>query len=142
MARVKRGVTRTKRRKNILKKAKGFSRGRKNITREAKQAVKKAGQRAYDHRKLKKRTTRSLWQVKISAASKSHGISYSKLMGALTKAEIEIDRKVLATIAEKHPKLFAEVVKAANVPAEDVKEVKIAKKAEKPAKEVKKDAKK
>lgn len=112
MARVKRGSARTGRRKAILKQAKGFSQGRKNITRQAKTAVKKAGQRAYDHRKLKKRTRRALWQIKIAAAAKLNGTSYSKLMGDLGKANIELDRKVLAQMAEHHPELFAKVVDA------------------------------
>lgn len=113
MARVKRGSERTAKRKKILKQAKGFSAGRKNITRQAKTAVKKAGQRAYDHRKLKKRTRRGLWQIKISAAAKENGMSYSALMGALTKKNVVLDRKVLATIAQHHPKVFAAIVKEA-----------------------------
>jgi large subunit ribosomal protein L20 len=110
MARVKRGVTRTKRRKAILKQAKGFSQGRKNLTREAKTAVKKAGQRAFDHRKQKKRTRRAGWQIKISAAAKLNGTSYSKFIGALKKNAIEIDRKILGLIAEEHPELFVKIV--------------------------------
>lgn len=113
MARVKRGSVRTRKRGAVLKKAKGFSAGRKNITRQAKTAVKKAGQRAYDHRKLKKRTRRSLWQIKISAGAKLNGTSYSKLMGNLAKKNIGLDRKVLADLAENHPEAFAKIVEAA-----------------------------
>lgn len=113
MARVKRGSVRTQKRKNFLKKAKGFQAGRKNITRLAKTAVKKAGQRAYDHRKLKKRQMRGLWQMKIGAAAKLLGTSYSKLMGGLQKANVELDRKVLADLAENNPKVFEAIVNEA-----------------------------
>lgn len=112
MARVKRGSVRTKKRNSILKQAKGFSAGRKNITRLAKTAVKKAGQRAYDHRKLKKRQRRGLWQIKINAAARQNGTTYSKFMGGLKKNNIEIDRKILADVAEYHPQLFTKIVDA------------------------------
>lgn len=112
MARVKRGIIHNKKRKGILKRAKGFSAGRKNILRQATQATKKAGQRAYDHRKLKKRQMRGLWQIKISAGVQAHGINYSGFMGALKKKNIELDRKVLAGLAEHHPEAFAKVVEA------------------------------
>lgn len=110
MARVKRGTIHTKKRRGILKQAKGFSAGRKNILRQATQATKKAGQRAYDHRKLKKRQMRALWQMKINAGARQHGMSYSALMGGLKKKNVELDRKVLAQMAEHHPELFAKVV--------------------------------
>lgn len=111
MARVKRGVMHTKKRTNILKRATGFSQGRKNLMKQATQAVKKAGQRAYDHRKLKKRTHRALWQIKIGAAAKLNGTSYSKLMGALIKKGSFLDRKVLSQIAQHHPEVFTKIVK-------------------------------
>jgi large subunit ribosomal protein L20 len=111
MARVKRGVMHTKKRNNILKAAKGFSRGRNNLIRQATQAVKKAGQRAFDHRKLKKRQFRAVWQIKIGAAAKLNGTNYSKLIGAMKKANVTVDRKVLSQIAEHHPEVFAGVVK-------------------------------
>lgn len=110
MARVKRGSQRTQKRRKVLKKAKGFSQGRKNVYRQAKQATKKAGQRAYDHRKLKKRQFRRLWQIKIGAAAKLNGMSYSSFMGALKKKEIGLNRKMLADIAEHNPELFAKIV--------------------------------
>ncbi len=110
MARVKRGSTRTAKRKSILQKAKGFSAGRKNITRQAKTAVKKAGQRAYDHRKLKKRQMRGLWQIKINAAVRLHDMSYSAFMGGLKKKNIEVDRKILAQLAEHNPEVFTTIV--------------------------------
>jgi large subunit ribosomal protein L20 len=113
MARVKRGTMHTKKRRGVLKRAKGFSAGRKNILRQASQATKKAGQRAYDHRKLKKRQMRALWQVKINAGARQHGMSYSVFMGSLKKKNIEIDRKVLAQMAEHYPDLFAKVVETA-----------------------------
>lgn len=112
MARVKRGIQHTKKRKGILKRAKGFSAGRKNLIKEASQAVKKAGQRAYDHRKLKKRDMRGLWQIKISAAAKSHGTSYSAFMGQLKKNNITLDRKVLAVIAEHYPQVFKKILES------------------------------
>lgn len=112
MARVKRGVLRTKKRRKLRKQAKGFSAGRKNITRQAKQAVKKAGQRAYDHRKLKKRQRRALWNIKINAGARQHDMSYSQLMGALKKANVEVDRKILAQMAEHYPAVFAKVVES------------------------------
>lgn len=112
MARVKRGSTRTAKRKKVLKQAKGYSAGRKNITRLAKSAVKKAGQKAYDHRKLKKRQRRGLWNIKINAAVRQHDMSYSQFIDALKKKKIEIDRKVLADCAENHPKIFAAIVAA------------------------------
>lgn len=125
MARVKRGVLRSSRRKAVLKKAKGFRGGRKNILRQANSAVKKAGQRAFDHRKQKKRTRRATWQVKISAAAKLNGTSYSKLMGGLLKNDILIDRKILATIAEHYPALFTKIASMAaplvNEPKVEVK---------------------
>lgn len=103
----------TKKRRGVLKRAKGFSAGRKNILRQATQATKKAGQRAYDHRKLKKRQMRALWQVKINAGARQHGMSYSQFMGALKKKNIDLDRKVLAQLAEHQPEVFAKVVESA-----------------------------
>ncbi|MBI2410775.1 MAG: 50S ribosomal protein L20 [Candidatus Kerfeldbacteria bacterium] len=110
MARVKRGSSHTKHRSGILKQAKGYYAGRKNLIRQAKNAVRKSGQRAYDHRKQKKRTRRALWQVKINAAARAAGINYSTFMNALTKKNILVDRKILATLAEHHPALFDKIV--------------------------------
>ncbi len=112
MARVKGGVKRTQRRKRVLKQTKGFSAGRKNLLRQAKTAAKKAGQRAYDHRKLKKRQARALWNIKISAGTKQHGMSYSRFIGALKKKNIEVDRKMLADLAEHNPKIFTKIIEA------------------------------
>lgn len=110
MPRVKRGIQHNKRRKSILKRVKGFAYGRKNLIKLAKTADMKAGAHAYRDRKNKKRTRRGLWQVKINAAVRALGTSYSVFMGGLKKKNISLDRKVLASIAEKHPKVFEKIV--------------------------------
>ena len=99
MARVKRGVTATRRHKKTLKAAKGYYGARRKVYRVAKQAVTKAGQYAYRDRKQKKRQFRALWIVRINAAARINGLSYSRFMNGLSRAEIEIDRKVLADLA-------------------------------------------
>jgi len=99
MARVKRGVQAHARHKKILKLAKGYYGARSRVYRVAKQAVIKAGQYAYRDRRVKKRTFRSLWIVRINAAAAECGITYSRLINGLSKAEIVIDRKVLADLA-------------------------------------------
>ena len=109
--RVKRGVAHLKRRKNLLRKTKGFKWRRKSSIRLARQAATRAGQHAYKGRKLKKRDMRGLWQIRISAAVRPHGLSYSKFMGNLKKAKIELDRKVLAQMAVEEPKAFEAIVK-------------------------------
>lgn len=111
MARVKRGTTRARKRNSLFKQTKGYYQGRKNLVRHARTAIRKAGQRAYDHRKLKKRTARNLWSIKISAAAKMHGTSYSKLIGTLKKKNIALDRKVLAQLAEHYPAVFEKLLK-------------------------------
>ena len=112
MPRIKRGTHRIKRRKNILARTKGMMWGRKSKITLAKTAATKAGQNAYVGRKLKKRDNRGLMQVRINAAAREHGISYSKLMGDLKKRKIGLDRKVLSEIAAKHPKVFEKIVKS------------------------------
>lgn len=99
MPRVKRGVTARARHKKVLKLAKGFRGRRKNVYRVAKEAVMKAGQYAYIGRRQKKRQFRSLWIVRINAAVRELGISYSLFMSSLKRSGIEIDRKVLADMA-------------------------------------------
>ena len=99
MPRVKRGVTAHARHKKVLKKAKGYQGARSRVYRVAKQAVTKAGQYAYRDRRQKKRQFRSLWIVRINAAARMCDISYSRLMNGLSKAGIEVDRKVLAELA-------------------------------------------
>jgi large subunit ribosomal protein L20 len=112
MPRVKRGMRHAKRRSNILKRVKGFEGGRKKLLKLAKTADTKAGAHAYRDRRNKKRTTRNLWQVKINAAVRKHELSYSAFMGGLKKKGIILDRKVLSTIAEKHPQIFSSIVQS------------------------------
>ena len=99
MARVKRGVTARARHKKILSQAKGYYNARRKVFRAAKQAVIKAGQYAYRDRRQRKRQFRSLWIVRINAAAREFGLSYSRFMDGLNRAEIEVDRKVLADLA-------------------------------------------
>ncbi|SEK79981.1 LSU ribosomal protein L20P [Pseudoxanthomonas sp. GM95] len=99
MARVKRGVTARRRHKKVLSRAKGYYNARRKVYRVAKQAVIKAGQYAYIGRKQKKRNFRSLWITRINAAARLNGLSYSRFMNGLLKANITLDRKVLADIA-------------------------------------------
>jgi|SRR5690349_6815869 large subunit ribosomal protein L20 len=109
MPRVKRGVTARARHKKILVQAKGYRGRRKNVYRIAKQAVMKAGQYAYRDRRQKKRQFRSLWIARINAASRELGMSYSVFMNGLKKAEIEVDRKVLADLAVFDKPAFAAI---------------------------------
>jgi len=110
MPRVKRGVMHSKRRKNLLKKTKGFQRGRKKLIKLATTAAIKAGANAYRDRRVKKRTARAGWQMQLNAAVREHGLTYSKFIAGLKIAKIELDRKVLAELARKEPKVFAKVV--------------------------------
>ena len=110
MPRVKRGVTAHARHKKILALAKGYRGRRKNVFRIAKQAVMKAGQYAYRDRRARKRVFRRLWIVRINAASREMGVSYSKFMAGLRKAQIGIDRKVLADMAVNDPAAFGAIV--------------------------------
>ncbi len=113
MPRVKRGVTARRRHKKVLKQAKGYYGARSRVFRVAKQAVIKAGQYAYRDRKQRKRQFRSLWIARINAAAREHGLSYSRFMGGLNKASIEIDRKVLADMAVHDKEAFAELARIA-----------------------------
>jgi large subunit ribosomal protein L20 len=106
MARVKRGVQARRRHKKVLKQAKGYYNARRKVFRVAKQAVTKALQYAYIGRKQKKRNFRALWIVRINAAARQYGMSYSRLMNGLKKAGITVDRKVLADIAVHDIKAF------------------------------------
>jgi len=99
MARVKRGVTAKARHKKVLKQAKGYYGARRKVYRVAKQAVIKAGQYSYRDRRARKRQFRRLWIVRINAAARQFGLSYSRFMDGLNKAGIEVDRKVLADLA-------------------------------------------
>jgi large subunit ribosomal protein L20 len=107
MARVKRGVTAHAKHKAVITLAKGYRGRRKNVFRVANQAVIKAGQYAYRDRHQKKRQFRSLWIVRINAAAREAGLSYSRLIDGLNKAEIEIDRKMLAELAVSDKNAFA-----------------------------------
>lgn len=113
MPRVKRGVTAKARHKKVLKKAKGYYGARSRIYRVAKQAVIKAAQYAYRDRRQRKRQFRSLWIQRINAAARMHGISYSRLINGLSKANVDIDRKVLADLAVHDAKAFASLAEKA-----------------------------
>lgn len=99
MPRVKRGVTAHARHKKVMDKAKGYYGARRKVFRIAKQAVTKAGQYAYRDRRQKKRQFRVLWIARINAAARENGLSYSRMIDGLNKANIEVDRKVLADLA-------------------------------------------
>ncbi|MBT8078948.1 MAG: 50S ribosomal protein L20 [Gammaproteobacteria bacterium] len=109
MARVKRGVVAKARHKKVLKKAKGYYGARSKLYRTAKQAVIKAGQYAYRDRRQRKRQFRALWITRINAAARLHGLSYSRLINGLNRADMEIDRKVLADIAVHDPDAFGAI---------------------------------
>lgn len=106
MARVKRGVQARARHKKILKQAKGYYGARSRVFRVAKQAVIKAGQYAYRDRRQRKRQFRALWIARINAAARIHDLSYSKFINGLRKADVAIDRKILADLAVFEPKAF------------------------------------
>lgn len=110
MARVKRGVVARRSHKKILKAAKGYYGARSRVFRVAKQAVIKAGQYAYRDRRVKKRTFRALWITRINAQSRALGMSYSRLIAGLKKADITLDRRVLADLAVHDKSAFAAVV--------------------------------
>jgi len=113
MARVKRGVTARARHKKIISRAKGYYNARRKVFRVAKQAVIKAGQYAYIGRKQKKRQFRALWIVRINAGARMFGLSYSRLMNGLKKADITVDRKVLADLAVHDIKAFGALAEKA-----------------------------
>lgn len=113
MARVKRGVIASRRHKKVLDQAKGYYGARSRIYRVAKQAVTKAGQYAYRDRRVKKRVFRSLWITRINAQARLSGITYSQLMAGLKKANIEVDRRVLADLAVHDKPAFSAMVEHA-----------------------------
>ena len=113
MARVKRGVVARRRHKKILNQAKGYYGARSRVCRVAKQAVIKAGQYAYRDRRNRKRAFRALWIARINAGARANGLSYSRLIAGLKKANVEIDRKVLADLAMNEQQAFAAVVEKA-----------------------------
>lgn len=113
MTRVKRGVAASKRRKYVLKRTKGFTNRRSTNFRAAKEALLHADSYAYAHRRTKKRDYRSLWTIRINAAAREHGVSFSKLMGMLKKDKVELNKKMLAELAVRNPKAFEAVIKSA-----------------------------
>ena len=113
MPRVKRGVTAHARHKKLIKQAKGYRGRRKNVYRVAKQAVTKAGQYAYRDRRQRKRQFRALWITRINAAARENGLSYSRFMDGLHKADIQIDRKMLAEMAVNDKNAFARLAEQA-----------------------------
>ena len=110
MPRVKRGVQANRRRKRLLKHAKGFMWTRSTKYRQAKEALLHAWSFQFADRKKKKRNFRRLWQIKINAAARDNGLSYSKLIDRLKKANIELDRKILSDIAANNPEVFKKIV--------------------------------
>jgi len=110
MTRVKRGFKRVQRRKRMLKFAKGFYGAKSRLYRSAKEAIDRSLKYAYKGRKIRKRDFRSLWIVRINAACSLNGVSYSRFMGGLKKAKIDLDRKILADIAVRNPEVFAKLV--------------------------------
>lgn len=113
MARVKRGVQAHARHKKIIKQAKGYSGRRKNVYRVAVQAVTKAGQYAYRDRRQRKRQFRQLWIARINAGARENGMSYSRMINGMKKANIEIDRKVLSDMAIADKAAFSVVAEQA-----------------------------
>ena len=113
MARVKRGVVAKARHKKVLRQAKGYYGARSRTFKVAKQAVIKAGQYAYRDRRQRKRQFRALWIARINAAARLHGLSYSRLINGLKRADIQVDRNVLADIAVHDPEAFGAIAEAA-----------------------------
>ena len=110
MARVKTGIIRRKRHKKVVSEAKGYKGTRKTNFKKANEAVKRAMAFSTEHRKLKKRTMRELWIIRINAAARLNGISYSKFINGLKKLNIELDRKVLADLAVNNAQEFSKLV--------------------------------
>lgn len=108
--RVKRAVMTKKTHKKILKLSKGYKHGRKNLIKRAKEAILKAGTYAYRDRRVKKRTFRALWIIRLNAAVREHGLTYSKFIKALKDNNIELDRKVLSQLALQSPEEFKKII--------------------------------
>ena len=122
MPRPKRSVASRARRKKVLKQAKGYYGARSRSFKVAKQAVTRAGQYAYRDRRQRKRQFRSLWIMRINAAARQHGLSYSRFIAGLKQAEIDMDRRVLADLALQEPEAFGALAeKAKGALAEDAK---------------------
>ena len=110
MPRVKRGTTHTKKRRKLMKEVKGYKWGRKNLIKQAKEARVKAGAHAFVDRRKKKRTMRGLWNIKIGAFVREHGLSYSKFINLLKLSKVELDRKILADLAVNNKKVLKNIV--------------------------------
>lgn len=110
MSRIKRGKTARARHKRLLAKTRGFRHGRKNLVKMARQADLKAGQYAYRDRRAKKRDFRRLWIIQINAACRLNDMKYSTFMNALKNKKIDLDRKILADLAENEPEEFKKIV--------------------------------
>jgi len=110
MVRVKRGTITHKRRERLLKHTKGFRWGRKSKYRLAKEALLHAWTHAYFDRRKKKGYFRALWQIQINAACRQHGLSYSKFIHGLKQKKIELDRKILAQLAQNQPEIFKKIL--------------------------------
>jgi len=117
MSRVKRGVVRRRRHKRILKRARGYYGARSRLVRVAREAVERGLRYAYRDRKQRKRDFRRLWIVRINAAAREHGLSYSRLMAGLKAAGVEVDRKNLADLAVADPQAFAQLAELAKARA-------------------------
>jgi large subunit ribosomal protein L20 len=113
MPRVKRGVAARRRKNRILRQAKGYTGGRGNLLKTAREAVERAWRYAYRDRKLRKRDFRGLWIARINAAAREHEISYSRLIHGLKQAGVEVDRKILAELAVSDPKAFGDLAELA-----------------------------
>ena len=113
MPRVKRGVTSKRRHNRILRQAKGYYGGRKNLVKTAREAVEKGWKYAYRDRRQRKRQFRGLWIARINAAAREHGLSYSRMIHGLKAAGVEVDRKILAELAVVDPKAFGELANLA-----------------------------
>ncbi|MEK7562645.1 MAG: 50S ribosomal protein L20 [Patescibacteria group bacterium] len=110
MSRVKRGTQSHKRKKHLLKHAKGFQFGRKSKFKLAKDALRHAWTYAYRDRKVKKRTFRNLWSLQINSLARENGITYSRLINGLKTKKIELDRKVLSELANEYPEIFKQIL--------------------------------
>lgn len=110
MSRIKRAITARKKRKKALEQTKGYMWGRKNKYRLAKDALRHAWVHAYVDRRKKKRNFRALWNIKINAAVRQHDLTYSKFINGLKKNRIELDRKILADLAQNNPEIFEKII--------------------------------
>ena len=116
MTRVKRGKTSTKKRRKILTYTKGYKWGGKSKERQAKERLLHAWTHAFADRRKKKRDFRRLWEIKINAGARTNGISYSQFISGLKKSNIELDRKILAELAEKKPEVFKKIIESTKTP--------------------------